>query len=141
MSIRVRCEHVLALVNGCHHQGGFFVAQLHHDTLVFILVIDLQRVYKVVLSVPLCARKVHLLHEGHREGGVCCSHAHMTGCQMTDHSNNLWRTTSMSDSKQRKQRSDTGLVMATRRDLSCIAWIDEQNEDLSTQLSPPITLC
>ncbi len=47
----------------------------------------------------------------------------------------------MSDDKQRKQRSDTGLVMATRRDLSCIAWIAEQNGYLSRELSPPITLC
>lgn len=32
----------------------------------------------------------------------------------------------MSDEKQRKQRSDKGLVMATKRDLYCIAWIAEQ---------------
>src|ERR1700693_2519247 len=32
----------------------------------------------------------------------------------------------MSDSKQRKVRSDKGLVMATPRDLYCIAWIAEQ---------------
>jgi hypothetical protein len=47
----------------------------------------------------------------------------------------------MSNGKPRKQRSDTDLVMATRRDLSCIAWIAEQNGYLNRELSEPITLC